>query len=140
MDDIAVFNFAVSEVPDMLNAYMRQQGTTPEDYDKLVLHQANKLIMKQIAKKTGFPMEKVAISLDTFANTSSASIPITLVKEYGEELSDEKKRFLCCGFGVGLSWGAVEINIAPKNILPLIHTDEWFDDGYPEENPEEPYI
>lgn len=133
MDDIAVFNFATSEVPEMLKAYMEQEGLTVDNYDKLVLHQANLFIMKQIAKKTGFPMEKLAISLDTFANTSSASIPNALTVAYGDSEDTEIKKFLCCGFGIGLSWAAVELNIAPKDILPLVHTDDYFDDGYPEE-------
>lgn len=140
MDDIAVFNFAVSEVPELLNAYMEEHGTKAEDYDGLVLHQANLFILKQVAKRTGFSLEKLALSLDVFANTSSASIPNTLVKNYGEDDSNETKRFLCCGFGVGLSWAAVEIVISPQNILPLVHTDEYFDDGLPEENPERPYV
>lgn len=139
MDDIAVFNFATSEVPEMLNQYMIRKGSSADDYDRLVLHQANLFIMKQIAKKTGFPLDKLALSLDTFANTSSASIPNTLVKEYGGQIDVNPKRFLCCGFGVGLSWAAVELNIAPKDILPLVHTDEYFEDGYPEENPDDPY-
>lgn len=135
MDDVAVFNFATSEVPVMLKEYMQYQNTSPDDYDKLVLHQANMVIMKRIANRTGFPLNKLSISMDTFANTSSGSIPNTLVKEYGDDESSEVKRFLACGFGVGLSWATVELNLSPSQILPLIHTDEWFDDGIPEDEP-----
>lgn len=133
IDDMRVFNFSISNVPQMLKAYMKIVNSVPEDYDKLVLHQANDLIMQTIAKRTGFSTEKLLKSIDVFANTSSASIPNTFVNEYGESESAESLRFLCCGFGVGLSWAAVEIRLAPCQILPLIHTDEWFDDGLPEE-------
>lgn len=129
MDDIGVFNFATDEVPAQLNEYMQRMNTTPDDYDCLVLHQANKMIMKQIAKKTGFAEEKMLISMNRFANTSSASIPITLVNEYGDG-EDKEIRALCCGFGVGLSWATVEISINTRDILPLVHTDEYFKDGY----------
>lgn len=130
MDDITVFNFSTAEAPTMLKAYMEQQGTSPADYDALLLHQANLFIMKQIAKRIGFPSEKIGISIDTFGNTSSASIPATLVKMFGEDNSTYAKKFLACGYGVGLSWAACELQLAPAQILPLIKTDECFDDGF----------
>lgn len=132
-DDVEIFNFSISKAPEMLKAYMEITDTTPEDYDKLVLHQANQFIMQTVTKRAGFPLDKMLSSIEVFANTSSGSIPNTLVKEYGEENSEEKLKFLCCGFGVGLSWAAVKLNLSPSQILPLIHTDEWFDDGLPEE-------
>lgn len=130
MDDITVFNFSTAEAPAMLNTYMERQCTSPADYDMLLLHQANLFIMKQIAKRTGFPLEKLGISIDKFGNTSSASIPATLVKLYGEDDSADVKRFLACGYGVGLSWAACELQLSPGQILPLIQTDEYFDDGF----------
>ena len=133
LDDVRVFNFSISKAPEMLQSYMEYMHTTPQDYDKLVLHQANIFIMKTVTKRAGFPPEKMLSSIDEFANTSSASIPNTLVKEYGQNDSTDPLRFLCCGFGVGLSWAAVELNLSPSQILPLVHTDEWFDDGLPEE-------
>ena len=110
---------------------MRVTRTTPDDYDCLVLHQANLMIMKRIGKKTSFPTEKVLVSLNKFANTSSSSIPITLVYKYGEENNDKVIKALCCGFGVGLSWSTIALPINVKDIYPLIHTDDYFIDGYP---------
>lgn len=130
MDEILVFNFATSEATDQINEYMKRTGTTPDDYDCLVLHQANLMIMKRIGKKTGFPTEKVLVSLDRFGNTSSSSIPITLVDKYGELQEDRTINALCCGYGVGLSWSTLALPINVKDILPLVHTDDYFTDGY----------
>lgn len=130
MDDIAVFNFATEEAPKQLNAYMAMTGTTPDDYDCLVLHQANLMIMKRIAKKAAFPEEKMLVSMDRFGNTSSSSIPISLVDRYGNETGNKRINALCCGFGVGLSWATAAFGIAVADILPLVHTDEYFKDGY----------
>ena len=130
MNDIDVFNFATNEAPSQINDYMIHKGKVPADYDCLVLHQANLMILKRIAKKTGFPVEKMLVSMNHFANTSSASIPLTLVNEYGESSDDTVISALCCGFGVGLSWGTVEMRINKRDILPLLHTDEYFKDGY----------
>lgn len=133
MDDVAVFNFAISKVPDMIKTYMQEQGTSAEEYDRLVLHQANLYIMKQVAKRSGFPFDKVSVSLDTFANTSSASIPSAIIKEFGEAHEDNAIKFLACGFGVGLSWAITDFTLTADQTLPLIHTDEYFNDGLPEE-------
>ena len=130
MDDVEVFNFACDEVPGLLKATMDLSKKCVDDYDCLVLHQANLFIMKQIAKRTGFPMSKVLVSLDIFGNTSSSSVPISMVKEYGNSNEDKQIHALMCGFGVGLSWSTVDCCINKKDILPLIHTDEYFEDGY----------
>lgn len=133
MDDIAVFNFTIAEVPKILKEFMQIHETTPDSYDDLVLHQANQYILKQITKKAGFPPSKMAISLDRYGNTSSASIPLTLVKKYGEYSEDKEIHPLMCGFGIGLSWGVVSASINTADILPVIHYDEYFDDGFSNE-------
>lgn len=130
MDDVEVFNFACSDVPDLLKETMNISGLQPEDYDCLVLHQANLFIMKQVAKRTGFPMDKTIVSLDTFGNTSSASVPISIVKEYGDKNTGKFIHALMCGFGVGLSWSTIDCYFNENDVLPLIHTDEYFEDGY----------
>ena len=129
MDGLAVFNFSTNIVPDLINDLMEKMQTKSDNYDYLVLHQAHKLIMKQIEKRTGFPEEKSLKSIEKFGNTSSASIPTALVYNLAEK-GDEVVHFLLSGFGIGLSWGAVDCYINKKDILPLIKTDEYFEDGY----------
>lgn len=60
-----------------------------------------------IMRKLGYPENKTPLSLDEFGNTSSASIPLTLVTRMGEQLKNDCNSIMACGFGVGLSWGAV---------------------------------
>lgn len=132
MDGVAVFNFAINNAVEMIKVYMKDVNSTPDDYDKLVLHQANLYIMKQVVKRAGFSKEQMAVSIDEFGNTSCVSIPISIVKEYGEVETEERKKVLTCGFGVGLSWAAVEFSISVANIFPILHTDDWFDDGLTE--------
>ena len=131
MDEIEVFNFATTEATAQINDYMKRLGTSSEDYDCLVLHQANLMIMKRVGKKTGFPAEKVLCSLNKFGNTSSSSIPITIVDKYGDDDKDHTINALCSGFGVGLSWSTLALPLNVKDIFPLVHTDEYFVDGFP---------
>ena len=130
MDDVAVFNFTISEVPKLIKETMQLQNYLPKDYDCLVLHQANLFIMKQVAKRTGFAMDKTLVSLDKFGNTSSSSVPISMVNKYGSDEDNKEVHALMCGFGVGLSWSTVDCFINAKDILPLVHTDDFFEDGY----------
>ncbi len=129
-DDIAVFNFTISEVPAILREYMEKTGTTVEEYDELVLHQANMMILKNIAKRVGMPMEKVPVCLDRFGNTSGCSVPLAIVDRYGEKTEDREVNLLTSSFGIGLSWGVVGFKINVKNILPLTVGKDTYDDGY----------
>ena len=130
MDELKVFQFSTSEVPKMILDYMQEAGSKPEDYDCLALHQANKYIMDRIVKKTGFAPEQSLVSIDRFGNTSSASIPVSLVDRYGKSDGSKQLRVLACGYGVGLSWSCVEFRVNEADILPLTQTDEYFEDGF----------
>lgn len=129
-DDIAVFNFTISEVPALLNEFMDTTNTTVDSYDELVLHQANMMIIKNIAKRVNMPMEKVPVSLDRFGNTSGASVPLTIVDKYGELDEDKEISLLTSAFGIGLSWGVVSFKVNVKDILPMTNGHATYDDGY----------
>ena len=128
-DEIAVFNFAINEAPALINELLEAKGMTPENFDCMALHQANMMIMKQIVRRTHFDKEKVIYSIDRYANTSAASIPLCFVKKYGEEDGAAIVKALICGYGVGLSWAAGIIDLDTSCVLPIIETDDYFDDG-----------
>lgn len=128
-DEIDVFNFAISEAPALINELLEAKGMSPEDFDCMALHQANMMIMKQIVRRTHFDKEKVLYSIDRYANTSAASIPLCFVKKYGNEGGVGMVKALICGYGVGLSWAAGIIDLDTRCVLPIIETDEYFDDG-----------
>lgn len=132
-DDIAVFNFTISEVPAILKEYMEKTGTTVDNYDDVVLHQANMMILKNIAKRIGVPMEKVPVCLDRFGNTSGCSVPLAIVDKYGQSSEDREVNLLTSSFGIGLSWGVVGFKINVKDVLPMTEGTDTYDDGYPDD-------
>jgi 3-oxoacyl-[acyl-carrier-protein] synthase III len=103
-----VFNFGISKIPKVFNNFLNQFNIDKEDIDLYVFHQANKLMNDKIYKKLSIPIEKTISSLYDFGNTSSASIPLTLITN--SKLNSDTK-LLLCGFGVGLSWGTVYIEL-----------------------------
>lgn len=128
MNGTDVFSFAISEVPRQIKRFMEKRQTSPENYDALLLHQANMLILKQICKKTKFDIAKLPITLDRFGNTSGTSIPLTICDHYGE-CCNRDLRLLLDGFGIGLSWGVVDVTLNSDAILPIIYSDEYYTEG-----------
>jgi len=107
LNGIEVFNFSLREVVPNIKATLKYAGKTLNDYDYLVFHQANRLINETLRKMLKVEKEKVPYSIQKFGNTSSASVPITMISELQEELASKKNRFLLSAFGIGLSWGTV---------------------------------
>ena len=129
MNGINVFNFTISEVPASIKELMAQAGKTPEKVDMLVLHQANLFILKNVARMTKFPMEKVPVSMDRYGNTSVTSIPLTLCDALAEKSDKGIQQLVLAGFGVGLSWGVVGLEIDPTVCLPVAYSNDFFSDG-----------
>ena len=127
-DEIGVFNFAIEQAPKLINEFMEYLGKTPANYDVLALHQANAMIMKQIVKRSHFEKEKMLVSIDKYANTSAASIPLCFVEKYGGQAENGVIEVMACGYGIGLSWAAASIKIDKGVILPLIKTNYCYDD------------
>jgi 3-oxoacyl-[acyl-carrier-protein] synthase III len=119
---IDIFNFSVREVPQNIAALMKQVNVSKDEVDFLLLHQANKIINDAIAGALNFPDDKVPSSLRHYGNTSSASIPVTMVVALQEKLQTKKLNLLLSGFGVGLSWGSVMVeteNIVCPSIVEV---------------------
>lgn len=113
MNGEAVFEFSLRVVPAHLQQFMQQCQTTPEGIDWLILHQANKQIVQNIADKAGFPLAKAPWeTFSRYGNLSSASIPAVLCDLYGAQPALSRQHLLLCGYGVGLSWASC-----------LLHTD-----------------
>ena len=106
MDSMDVFSFAITKVPKALKKLCAEYGIEVENIDQLVLHQANKVILENIAKRMKIPMDKGPRGLKNYGNTTSASVPLALVSECQRELTTKKQKYLVCGFGTGLAWGA----------------------------------
>lgn len=121
LDGIAIFNFALREVAPNVRSLMDYSGMTLEEIDYFIFHQANKLINESVRKKLKIDPSKVPYSLGQYGNTSSASIPLTIISELGKSIRDTSCKMLFSGFGVGLSWGSaiVEMHnvICPEPVI-----------------------
>lgn len=115
-----VFAFAISEIPKCVNQLCEHYNLSIDDADYLILHQANKYIDEKIRKKLKVPAEKMPYCIEKFGNTSSGTIPMTMITELADQLSSGKTKLLMSGFGAGLSWAAVYMETENVRVLPLI--------------------
>jgi 3-oxoacyl-[acyl-carrier-protein] synthase-3 len=106
LDGPSVFTFGIIKAPKSVNALIEHFGISKEDIDYFVFHQANLIMNEKIRTKLKIEPEKVPYTLGDYGNTSSASIPLTIVARLNKALSSDKRRILVCAFGVGLSWAS----------------------------------
>jgi 3-oxoacyl-[acyl-carrier-protein] synthase-3 len=110
MNGADVFNFVIREVPKDFNRLIEFSAIDVSSIDYFVFHQANSYINGFLAKKLKLPEDKVPSTIEKFGNTSSVSIPLTIVSELKDQLRTHK-RLLLSGFGVGLTWGTAIIEV-----------------------------
>lgn len=107
LDGMDVFSFGIQRAPQSVNALIEHFQLDKEGMNYFLFHQANLFMNEKIRKKLQIPPEKVPYSLKDFGNTSSATIPLTMVTQLQKDLQSRHLKNVACGFGVGLSWGSV---------------------------------
>lgn|SRR6187402_28540 len=106
MNGAKTFEFAVTTVPSVVNALLDKARLTHDDVALYVFHQANAYVLQAISSELGIPEQKMQMSLETFGNTVSSTIPIALkeASKQGRLVTGDK--VVLVGFGVGWSWAA----------------------------------
>lgn len=124
MNGMDVFSFGITVPPKSIKRLAEHYGFDYLDADYYVFHQANMKMNNMIKKKLKIADEKVPECMSHFGNTSSASIPLTIVTQLKDKLTEPKK-FICCGFGVGLSWGTTAFETDSNIVISdLVLVDE----------------
>lgn len=107
MNGREVFKFAVRQMGESCIRVIEKAGLSKEDVDFLIPHQANIRIMESARQRLELPVEKMSKTVHKYGNTSSASIPISLVEELEAGKIKDDQVIVMVGFGGGLTWGAV---------------------------------
>jgi 3-oxoacyl-[acyl-carrier-protein] synthase-3 len=109
MNGREVFKFATRVLVQSAEALLEQCGTSIDDVDVYVPHQANVRIIDHATRKLGVPSEKVVVNVDRYGNTSSGSIPLALADAAADGRLSPGKLVLMTGMGAGLTWGSALI-------------------------------
>ena len=103
------FKVAVRTLEEIARETMKANGLEIKDLDLYVPHQANIRILKAVAERLGLPMDKVMLNLDSYGNTSAASIPIALDEAVRGGRIKQDSLVMLGAFGAGLTWASALI-------------------------------
>jgi 3-oxoacyl-[acyl-carrier-protein] synthase-3 len=106
MNGREVFKFATRILVQSAEAVLERCGTSVQDVDVYVPHQANVRIIEHATKKLGIPSDRVVVNVDRYGNTSSGSIPLALAEAQDEGRLPPGSLVLMTGMGAGLTWGS----------------------------------
>jgi len=101
-----VFKRAVGTLDSIARETLANHGIDKSEVSWLVPHQANLRIIGAAAKKLDLPMERVVVTVDEHANTSSASIPLALDVAIRDGRINRGELLLFEAFGAGFTWGS----------------------------------
>ncbi len=117
-----VFNFVIREIPKDIKRTLEFAGKTTDDMDYFVFHQANNFINSYIAKKMKLDVTKIPHTIEKYGNTSSVSVPLTIVSELKDKLVGQKT-LMMSAFGVGMTWATGLVSFVDTKISNIVEVE-----------------
>jgi 3-oxoacyl-[acyl-carrier-protein] synthase-3 len=121
MDGAAIFNFTMEDVPPQIEEVLSYSGDTRDSIEYFLFHQPNAFILKQMADKMKIPQTKMPNNIvSLYGNSSSTTIPLNITHNYPRQMLQGAHRVCLCGFGVGLSWISMVMNLGPLTVCKIV--------------------
>lgn len=103
-----VFSFTIQSVPVLVRDVIEKNGTSLDEVDHFIFHQANNFILEYLRKKIKIPAEKFIRNIEGVGNTTSSTIPLAFKDAMNAGAFKTGQKVLLVGYGVGFSWaGAI---------------------------------
>lgn len=116
-----VFNFVQTEVPPLIHEVIKLANISKEEVDYFMFHQPNRFMLKKLADKIGVSRDKMPSNIvENFGNSSGVTIPLAITFNIGTEIENKSYKLCLSGFGVGLTWGAIIMDIGPLEFCKQI--------------------
>ena len=109
MSGNATFKVAVKRMTEVIQEALEFNGLSIEEVDLLIPHQANERIIRAVAERLKYPMEKVLMNIHKYGNTSAASIPIGINEAWRDGRIQPGETSVLGAVGAGLTWGSAMI-------------------------------
>jgi len=104
MNGTEVFKNAVQKMYNSIKHLMIEHKINGNEIDFIISHQANIRILEALAKKLNINSDKFVVTIQDCANTSAASIPISIDSCF--EKIPKNSNVILCSFGGGFCWGS----------------------------------
>lgn len=114
-----VFNFVIIEIPKDIKRLFADCGEDIQDMDYYIFHQANNFINSYIAKKMRLDKTKIPSTIQKYGNTSSVSVPLTIVSELKDKM-EGKKDLMLSAFGVGMAWATAIVPFVDCKLSDIV--------------------
>lgn len=128
MDGLEITAFSTMRVTDDIKEFLAKRNLAVEDFDGVILHQANLQILRAMRHRLRASPDRFPMTIDKFANTNGASVLLTLVDAYGGQSGEA--RLLISAFGIGLSWGIVSLFLNKSVIAPMRYSAHRFEEDF----------
>ena len=109
MEGQETYRLAVARLVEVTRDACAAAGTTPEDIDLFVYHQANARILRAVGDRLHLDPARVVNSIERYGNTSAASIGIALAEAERDGRLVQGTKVLLAAFGAGMTWGGVVV-------------------------------
>jgi 3-oxoacyl-[acyl-carrier-protein] synthase-3 len=121
MSGTDVFNFVQTEVPPMIDDLLKAAGVSRDQVDSFIFHQPNRFMLQKLAEAMDVPEERMPNNIvENFGNASGVTIPTNLCFNLATRLRDGTLKLCIAGFGVGLTWASMMIDVGPVRFCELI--------------------
>ena len=116
-----VFMFVQKRVPPMIEEILSFSGFSKDEIDWYMFHQPNKFMLNKLAQKLKISNDKLPTNIvENFGNSSGVTVPLNITYNLGMELEKNKFKFCLAGFGVGLVWSSIIMEIGNLKFCKLI--------------------
>jgi 3-oxoacyl-[acyl-carrier-protein] synthase III len=121
MDGAAIFNFTMTDVPPQVEEILSFSGNTRDSIEYFLFHQPNPFILTQMAEKMKIPPAKLPNNIvSIYGNCSSVTIPLNIALNCGEAVRQGSHRVCFSGFGVGLTWISMVMDLGPLAVCKIV--------------------
>ena len=103
-DGRPVFRYAVTDMSNDVMEVLKRNNLTADDVNWVVPHEANLRIIEAVAKRANVSLDKVAVNIEHYGNTSAATIPLALW-DFESKLK-KGDNVIFTAFGAGFVHGA----------------------------------
>jgi 3-oxoacyl-[acyl-carrier-protein] synthase III len=121
MDGAAIFNFTMEDILPQVEEILSFSGNTRDSIEYFLFHQPNPFILKQMAEKMKIPPAKLPNNIvSLYGNSSSVTIPLNIAHNYPQQMMQGSHRVCLCGFGVGLAWSSMVMDLGPLKACKIV--------------------
>lgn len=125
-----VFMFVQKRVPSLIEDILEYSQCGKEDIEMYMFHQPNKFMLTKLASKLKIPKEKMPSNIvENFGNSSSVTVPLNIAYNLGERICEKEMKLCMAGFGIGLAWSSIVMNVGPLDFCKVIEYPGNFIDG-----------